>query len=87
MNWKQPNHTFTPLKNAQLVDYHCRCQKGVFHVDRSEKRLAEHNQIPHRCTACKALAYFTVPYPMVVVNEERFVHWETIKGEQIQENK
>lgn len=60
MSWIQPNHTFTPLKNAQLVDYQCQCRKGVFHVERSEKRLAQHNQI--RIDAQLVTRWFTLPF-------------------------
>ena len=78
------NHFTRPLKSALLVEYRCDCGKGFYRVAKDEPRMQKHNQIPHKCTVCGKLSYFTAPYPLVRVNDQHdFVHWETIRGERL----
>lgn len=77
------NHFTRPLKSALLVEYRCDCGKGFYRVAQDEPRIQKHNQIPHKCTVCGKLVYFTAPYPLVRVKDESFVHWETLRGERL----
>ncbi len=90
MDWDNDNFEVKRLGTAQLVNARCNCKQGVYHVSDSDKRIDTHNQIPHRCTNCNKLVYFTHPYPFVAVNGVKFVHWETIRGinpEHLKQNK
>ncbi|MCG6387526.1 hypothetical protein K6U51_11960 [Vibrio fluvialis] len=81
MKWKTENHVARPSKTAQIVEYQCtKCKQGFMHVDATLERDDAHHQIPHRCTACGHIAYLACPYPLVAVNGQRFVHWDTIRG-------
>lgn len=79
------NHFTRPLKSALLVEYRCDCEKGFYRVAKDVPRMTQHNQIPHKCTSCSKLVYFSVPYPLVRIKDKHFVHWETIQGERITE--
>lgn len=84
-DWKNENHCSRPLKSAKLVEYKCICQKGFYRVDDTRTGIKEHNQIPHKCHHCGHTVFFSHPYPVIEVNGQRFVHWETIRGVNFQE--
>lgn len=63
MSKTNPNIVRHLVEDVERVEYLCDCKQGYYHYATNEKRIEQHNQMPHRCTHCKKLVYFTVPYP------------------------
>lgn len=81
MGWLTKQHDTRPSVTAKIVDYRCQqCGTGHYKVDLTLPRVSPHNQIPHKCDQCAEVAYFVAPYPLVLVNDEPFVHWDTIRS-------
>ncbi len=78
--WLTDMHVSVPLKSAKLVDYKCSCDIGVLRYDPQAPRIDTHNQIPHKCTHCGLVAYFAHAYPFIEADGKRFVHWDTMRG-------
>ncbi len=59
-----------------LVEYKCKCGKGVYRRDNSEPVRFEYPMsFPHKCTHCGLKGNFSVAYPMLETtshNRQRF---------------
>lgn len=80
MNKKSDNRIYLTVENVERVEYSCKCGEGYYRFDPDSERMGKHNQLPHRCTKCKELVYFTLPYPALRYKGRIFADWGTVRS-------
>lgn len=74
-------HKTSPAAGVERLEYRCTsCQQGNYHFDKHSDRIEQNSQLPHKCTHCGSLVYFSIPYPALRYKGRVFVDWETIRG-------
>lgn len=75
------NRVYLAVGGVERVEYPCqKCREGFYRFDPQGERKTTHNQMPHRCTSCKDVVYFTLPYPALRYKNRLFVDWQTVRG-------
>lgn len=66
------------VNGIERVEYPCKCGQGFYRYDPDGER-STHNQLPHRCTKCNELVFFSILYPALRYKGRIFVDWETVR--------